>query len=53
MRGPAKAPDEGRCDISVFLAEQGLQLFLRARLLRVQGDYRSPESGIPNDLKSL
>ncbi len=40
-----EALDKGRYDISVFLAEQGLQLFLKAQLLRVLGDYRSPESG--------
>jgi HEPN domain-containing protein len=31
--------DKSRCDISVSLAEQGLQLFLKAQLLRVLGDY--------------
>lgn len=28
-----------RYDLAVFLAEQGLQLYLRAQLLRVLGDY--------------
>lgn len=33
------AYSRGRYDLSVFLAEQGLQLYLKAQLLRVLGDY--------------
>lgn len=39
-----EALDKGRYDISVFLAEQGLQLFLKAQLLKVLGDYPRTQS---------
>ena len=38
-----EALEKGRYDVAVFLAEQGLQLYLKAQLYRVLGDYpRTP-----------